>query len=38
MQEWLELLKFYKGFTIQQLYEIGRKIGTGKFSVVYEAR
>lgn len=38
MMEWMELLKFYKGVTIQQQYEIGRKIGTGKFSVVYEAK
>ena len=34
----MELLKFYRGVTVQQQYEIGRKIGTGKFSVVYEAK
>ena len=38
MMEWMELLKFYRGVTVQQQYEIGRKIGTGKFSVVYECK
>lgn len=36
--EWMELLKFYKGDSVQQRYEIGEKIGTGKFSVVYKCR
>lgn len=34
----MELLKYYKGVVIHQLYEIGKKIGTGKFAVVYEGR
>ena len=33
--EWIELLKFYKGDSVQKKYDIGEKIGTGKFSVVY---
>lgn len=36
--EWMELLKFYRGESVQQRYEIGEKIGTGKFSVVYRCR
>lgn len=36
--EWMELLKFYKGESVQKKYEIGGKIGTGKFSVVYRCR
>ena len=32
----MELLKFYKGESVQNRYEIGQKIGTGKFSLVYE--
>jgi serine/threonine protein kinase len=35
MLEWMELFKFYKGESVQKRYEIGEKIGTGKFSVVY---
>jgi len=31
----MEFLKFYKGASINQLYEIKEQIGTGKFSVVY---
>lgn len=31
----MELLKYYKGDSVQNRYEIGEKIGTGKFSVVY---
>jgi hypothetical protein len=38
MLEWIELLQFYRGVSIQQQYEIGKKIGMGKFSVVYEAK
>jgi serine/threonine protein kinase len=34
----MELLKFYKGESVQQKYEIGKKIGTGKFSVVYRCK
>lgn len=33
--EWIELLKYYKGDSVQKMYDIGEKIGTGKFSVVY---
>ncbi len=29
------LLKFFKGTSVQQQYDMGHKIGTGKFSVVY---
>lgn len=29
------LLNFYKGYTVQTRYEVGEKIGRGKFSVVY---
>jgi hypothetical protein len=36
LAEWLELLKFYKGDSVTSRYEIGEKIGTGKFSLVYE--
>ena len=32
----MELLKFYKGDSVTSRYEIGEKIGTGKFSLVYE--
>ena len=32
----MELLRFYKGESVQTRYEIGEKIGTGKFSLVYE--
>jgi len=31
------LLKFYKGGSIETMYTMGKKIGTGKFSIVYEA-
>lgn len=34
----MSLLKFYKGESVQQRYEIGKKIGTGKFSLVYRCR
>jgi hypothetical protein len=34
--EWMELLKFYKGDSVQNRYDIGEKIGTGKFSLVYQ--
>lgn len=34
----MELLKYYKGDSVQQKYDIGDKIGTGKFSVVYKCR
>lgn len=30
-------MKFFKGGAIENVYTMGRKIGTGKFSVVYEA-
>jgi hypothetical protein len=33
--EWVELLKFFKGDSVQKMYDVGEKIGTGKFSVVY---
>lgn len=33
--EWMEHLKFYRGCSISMLYEMGEKIGVGKFSVVY---
>ena len=36
--EWMDLLRFYRGESVQQKYEIGQKIGTGKFSVVYKCR
>lgn len=35
--DWNEALKFFKGGSIENNYEMGRKIGTGKFSIVYEA-
>ena len=31
----MEYLKFFKGSSAQQHYEMGQKIGTGKFSIVY---
>jgi RIO-like serine/threonine protein kinase len=34
----MELLKFYKGETVHERYEIGEKIGTGKFSIVYKCK
>jgi hypothetical protein len=34
----MELLKYYKGESVQKKYEIAEKIGTGKFSVVYRCR
>lgn len=36
--EWMELLKYYKGESVQQIYEFGEKIGTGKFSIVYRCK
>jgi hypothetical protein len=36
--EWMELLRFYNGESIQQKYEVEEKIGTGKFSVVYRCK
>lgn len=36
MIEWINLLGFYKGYTVQNRYDIGEKIGRGKFSVVYK--
>lgn len=32
---WMEVLKFYKGRTINQMYDIKEQIGMGRFSVVY---
>ena len=34
----MEYLKYYKGASITQLYEMGQKIGIGKFSVVYKCQ
>lgn len=28
-------MKFYKGASITQLFDMGNKIGVGKFSIVY---
>jgi serine/threonine protein kinase len=36
--DWMELLKFYKGASVHELYEIREKIGTGKFSLVYRCK
>lgn len=33
----MDFLKYYKGESIQKRYDIGEKIGTGKFSVVYKS-
>lgn len=30
-------MKYYKGGNVENVYTMGSKIGTGKFSVVYEA-
>lgn len=35
--DWNDSLKFFKGESIENNYSMGKKIGTGKFSVVYEA-
>ena len=32
----MEHFKFFKGESVQNKYEFGAKIGTGKFSVVYK--
>ena len=32
----MEFLKFFKGSSINLLYEMGEKIGIGKFSIVYQ--
>jgi RIO-like serine/threonine protein kinase len=34
----MEFLKFFKGVSVQQQYDMGEKIGTGKFSIVYACR
>lgn len=34
----MELLKFFKGVSAQHQYEMGQKIGTGKFSIVYACK
>lgn len=34
--EWMDHLKYYKGSSINQLYDMGDKIGIGKFSIVYK--
>lgn len=31
-------MKFYKGESVHQKYEIGDKIGAGKFSIVYKCK
>lgn len=36
--QWMDLLKFFKGVSIQHQYEMGDKIGTGKFSIVYACK
>lgn len=36
--QWMELLKYFKGVSAHQQYDIGEKIGTGKFSIVYACR
>ena len=36
--QWMELLKFFKGVSAQHQYEMGQKIGTGKFSIVYACK
>ena len=33
--QWMDHLKFFKGSSITQLYDMEEKIGIGKFSVVY---
>ena len=34
--DWNESLKYFKGGAIENVFAMGKKIGTGKFSVVYE--
>ena len=37
-QNWMEHLKYYRGSSVSQLFDMGEKIGIGKFSVVYRCR
>lgn len=37
-KRWMENLKYYKGSSISQMFEMGEKIGIGKFSVVYRCK
>jgi len=37
-QEWMKYLKFYQGHSLAMLYDLGKKIGIGKFSVVYNGK
>lgn len=34
----MENLKYFQGSSITQIYDMGEKIGVGKFSVVYRCR
>lgn len=34
----MEHLKDYKGFIVYDKYEVGMRIGAGKYSVVYECK
>lgn len=33
--KWMEHMKFFKGSSINAMYELGQEIGKGKFSLVY---
>ena len=34
----MDHLKYYKGSSVSQMFDMGEKIGVGKFSVVYKCR
>lgn len=34
----MEYLKEYKGFNVHEKYELGMRIGAGKYSIVYECK
>jgi RIO-like serine/threonine protein kinase len=36
--KWMDYLKYYHGGSITKSYEMGNKIGMGKFSVVYHGK
>jgi hypothetical protein len=37
-KKWMAHLKDYKGFNVHEKYEMGMRIGAGKYSIVCECR
>lgn len=34
-QQWMEHLKEFKGFNVHEKYQMGMRIGAGKYSIVF---